>query len=238
MKFYSFAEPEKSLYQDALNFAGISDTSQFPLTEFTRSSNAWYRWGDSQIWQATGTWEFDDSNQTSLPISTGTLVASQQDYEIPSTARKIDRIEILDNNEDYRLLTPLDKSQVGKSMSEFYETDGLPRYYDLVGRSIMLYPAPAEADVTTTKGIKVYYSRDIDEFGITDTSTEPGFDNHFHRIISLGAAYDFCLANGITDRTNILRTEIEEFKKDLQEHYGSRHRDSLPKIIPTDKNQI
>jgi len=239
MEFYNSSSSEKSLYHDALSFAGISDTSQFPLTEFTRNANNWYRKADSWIWEATGTWEFDDSKWTTLPIATATLVAAQQDYEIPSTARKIDRVEILDSGSNYQLLKPFDKSQIkGASMSEFYETDGLPAYYDLVGRSIMLYPAPAASSVTTTKGIKVYYARDIDEFAVTDTSTEPGFDNHFHRIVSLGAAYDYCLANGIDDRKANIKNELKELKVELQNHYGFRHRDNKPRFIPVDKNQI
>lgn len=238
MKFNLVGEKENSLYHDTLNFAGISDTSQFPLTEFTRNANVWYRRADSWIWEATGTWEYDDSNWTTLPIATATLVAAQHDYEMPSTARKIDRVEILDSNENYQSTTPLDKSQVGVAMSEFYETDGFPKYYDLVGRSIMLYPAPAAANVTTTKGLKVYYARDVSEFGITDTITSPGFDSHFHRIISLGSAYDYCLANGIADRQTQIRNEIELLKAEIQTHYGSRHRDMRPKFIPVDNNQI
>jgi len=238
MKFYLTGSQENSLYHDALNFAGISDTSQFPVVEFTRNANNWYRKADSWIWEATGTWEFDDSNWTTLPIATTTLVASQNDYELPSTARKVDRIEVLDSNADYKLLKALDKSQIKTALSEFYETDGLPAYYDMVGRSIMLYPAPATGNVTLAAGLKVYYARDINEFAITDTNSEPGFDNHFHRIISLGAAYDYCLANGVDDRKTGIKNELKELKTELIKHYGFRHRDMKPRFIPKDVDGI
>lgn len=238
MKFHMYESQENSLYHDALEFAGISDSSQFPLTQFTRNANAWYRKADSWIWEATGTWEFDDSNWTTLPIAVASLVAGRQDYEIPSTARKIDRVEILDSGSNYHVLTPFDKSQVrGSAMSEFYETDGLPALYDMVGRSIMLYPAPAAGRVTLVEGIKVYYARDIDEFGIADTNTEPGFDSHFHRIISLGAAYDYCISND-PERIKPIRIELSNLKTELTAHYGVRHRDLRPRMIPVDSDGI
>jgi len=229
---------EDSLYHDALEFAGISDSSSFPIAKFTRNANAWYRKADLWIWEATGTWEFDDSNWTTLPVATATLVAGRSDYEIPSTARKIDRIEILDSGSNYHVLKPFDKSQIENSaMSEFYETDGMPAYYDMVGRSAMLYPSPAAGSVTLVEGIQIYYARDIDEFAITDTNTEPGFDNHFHRIISLGAAYDYCISND-PERIAPIRIELNNLKAELINHYGSRHRDFRPRMIPTDNNGI
>ena len=75
-------------------------------------------------------------------------------------------------------------------------------------------------------------------FEVTNTNTEPGFDNHFHRIISYGAAYDFAVANGIEDRKKDIRNELEQLHSEINEHYGSRHRDFRPRIIPVDKNQI
>jgi len=239
MKINSLGTPDQSLYHDMLFMAGISDTSQFPINDFIRSGNTWYRKGDSWVWEATGTWEFDDSNWSTLPIATGTLVDGQQDYTMPSSARKIDRVEVLSGEGDYFPVTPFDKSQIpGAALSEFYETNGFPKYYDLVGRSIMLYPKPAEGDVTMAAGIKVYYARDLDTFAITDTAQEPGFDSHFHRIISLGAAYDYFIRNGILEKQRQIRGEIEQLKVELQAHYGSRHRDMPTRLIPKDKDQI
>ena len=239
MKIYSIAQQEKSLYHDALAFAGISDTSQFPLIQFFRNANNWYRKTNAWIWQATGVWEYDDSNWTTLPTATANLVDEQQDYELPSSAQKIDRVEVKDSEGNYQVLKQIDKSQVkDEAMSEFYETDGMPIYYDIVGRSLMLYPAPSSDDTTLSKGLKVYVSRDISEFSITDTSTEPGFNPSFHRIISLGSAYDYCLSNGITDRQRQIKNEIEQLKVDLQKFYGSRDRDFGTRILPVDTDGI
>jgi len=238
MKIRSTENKHESLYHDALGFVGILDTSQFPITEFIRNANVWYRKGSIWINEAVGTWPWDDSNWTTLMETTSDLTAGTQYYTVPSGTRKIDRIEVLDSNSDYKLLKPLDKSQINVAMSEFYKTDGMPKYYDLEGSKIFLYPTPAAASVTTTKGLKCFIIRDISPFGVTDTSTEPGFDNHFHRIVSLGAAYDYCVSNGIDDRKKGIRDEITELHKEINEHYGSRHRSFRPRMIPKDSDCI
>lgn len=238
MKIYSVAQPEKSLYHDALSFAGITDTSQFPLTQFIRNANAWYRRVNAWIWQANGVWEYDDSNWSTLPVATTDLVDGQQDYTLPSNAQEIHRVEVKDINGDYKLLKQVDKTQVSEAMSEFYEENGMPIYYDIMGRSVLLYPTPSSNYVSLTDGLKVYVSREVNEFSITDTSTEPGFDKRFHRIISLGSAYDYCLANGIIDRQNQIRQEIELLKRDLQTNIAIRNKDFGIRFIPVDKDQI
>lgn len=203
------------------------------LKIFTRLVNSWYRRVNSWIWDVTGTWEYDDSNWTDFPIATTDLVDEQQDYEIPSTAQKIDRVEVLDSDGNYQLLTPLDKSQITtEAMSEFYETPGLPRFYDLVGRSIVLYPKPGADYVTLTNGLKLYFSRDVDEFISTDTTKEPGFVSNFHRILSVGASYDYAASYGMTERLSYLKGQLNELVNELRRFYGGRHRDQKLRIEP------
>src|SRR3990167_10070724 len=81
---------EDLLGMTAATISGTTATLQM----FTRYINGWYRKTVSWIWQATGDWEWDDTNLTDLPIATTTLVASQQDYALPSTAQKILRVEV------------------------------------------------------------------------------------------------------------------------------------------------
>jgi len=236
MKFNSTTNLD-GLIQDCETLLGMENTGisgdATLLKVFTRMINAWYRRVNSWIWDSTGTWEYDDSNYTDLPIATTTLVVNQQDYEIPSTAQKIDRVEILDSNGDYQLLKPFDKSEIkSSSMSEFEETAGLPDYYDLVGRSVLLYPKPAAANVTTTAGLKIYFTRDINEFASTATTTEPGFVNNFHRLLSLGASYDYCISYEVDKKANFLKGQINEMTEELKRFYGNRHRDMPTKFNP------
>ena len=227
------------MYHDALSLVGITDTSQYPIVQFIRNANSWYRKASTWIRGASGTWEYDDSNWTTLPVATTTLVADQQDYSLDVTVQEIERVEVLDASGNYQQLGQLDQSQLrGVALSEFNETAGLPKYYDVRGYSLFLYPKPATGSVTMAAGLKLYYSRDINEFGVAATSTEPGFNGDYHRIISLGAAYDYCLSNGIEERKSNLRGEIEQYRTDLEKQTAFRNRDFPARIIPKDTNGI
>ena len=207
MYFNRQGQQEDSLYHDTLDMIRVTDTSQYPLTEFTRHANKWYKRADNWIWESDYVWKFDDKQNTSdLPICTGTLVDGQQDYAIPSAARRIDGIAVYDSDGNYHKLKVFDESQLNIDPSEFYEEDGMPKYYDVSANSIFLYPAPSADSVTLSKGLKIYLKRKITEFGITDTATEPGFDSNFHNILSLGCAYDYCISR-VTDELSAAKAK-------------------------------
>lgn len=209
------------LVEDIDFFCNTNSTS-YPLKDKARNANRWAYAAVVWILKANRLWEFDDTNQTDLPIATTTLVDSQNDYTLPTNLLKLQRVEVKDASGNYHKLDPIDKSQIKGSVTEFEETDGLPRYYDIVGTSIFLYPAPAAASVTTTAGLKIYYSREIDVFASTDTTQEAGFPEPFHRVISLGAAYDWYIRRGQTQKASSLRSEIEVWKRELISFYESR----------------
>jgi len=222
---------EDTLGMEANTIAGSSTL----MKVFTKNINEWYKRVNVLIWKSIGTWEYDDSNFSDLPIATTTLVASQQDYEIPSVAQRIDRVEVLNDDGDYQLLKPFDKSEIGLAMSEYRETAGMPRYYDLVGRSVFLYPKPAAGDITTTAGLKIYFSRTVDQFLYTDTTASPGFNVDYHRILSLGAAKDYAISYEL-NILPYLKGQIDEMEKELKHFYAHRHRGMLPKFRPKRRN--
>ena len=81
----------------------------------------------------------------------------------------------------------------------------------------------------------MYFDREVDEFASSDTTQEPGIAEPFHRIISLGAAYDFALAKGLQN-VNLLRGEIEALLRDLAAYYSSRHGEPKTKLRPARSN--
>ena len=99
---------QQGLIQDCETLTGLGKNAISGNTdkrlEFTRLLNVRYRMADNEIWKAAGDWDFDDSNATTLPVATTTLVAAQADYALPSTARKIERVEVLDSDGDYQLV--------------------------------------------------------------------------------------------------------------------------------------
>jgi len=236
----------QGLIQDCETLTGLGDKAisgnATRRKEFVRLLNTRYRMADTEIWKATGTWDFDDSNQTTLPVATTTLVDSQHDYALPSTARKIDRVEAKDINGNWSLIGQIDKSTFKtEAITEFEDVDGMPKYYDLIGNSLYLYPAPDQTISATTGALKLYASRDIIGFSTTVNATtnavEPGFDNHFHRYISVGASYDWSLTKGLK-KTPQLKQQVDELSYNIHEYYGARNRDLKTRIGVRDMTQL
>ena len=231
MKFSSVVSGD-GLVQD-IDFLCHTDSANYPLIDKTRNINNWYRKAVSWIRETPSDWEYDDSRHSTLPIYTSTLVHNQQDYTLDSNAQKVRRVEILDSSGDYVLLTPINSEEIRVATSEYYETAGLPQYYDLVGRSVILYPKPSSADVTTTAGIKMSVDRDISEFISTDTTAVPGIAANFHRILSFGAAFDF---EEDPTKKNYLLGQVRELKSEIQNFYATRHKEGRTQIKPRKQN--
>jgi hypothetical protein len=226
---YSDSSGKLGIVQDIDFICGTDDTS-YPVAQKTRNVNAWYQKVSMDILKSSGAWQFDDSNFTDLPVSTTTLVNGQADYSVPTTAFAIKMVEVLNNSGDYIRLTQIDYDDVTGAMSELEETDGVPKYYDLVGNSIILYPAPATGSVTMALGLKVYYDRELDAFTAADTTQEPGFAEPFHRLLSMGASYDFLLSTENYNKIKSLRDEIEQLRKEMKDYYGGRNKERKMRI--------
>jgi hypothetical protein len=158
-------------------------------------------------------------------------VAGQGDYTLPSTLLRLERVEIKNSSGDYKRLTPFDQRDIKGSYDEYQETDGEPRYYDLVGNTLILKPAPASADVTTSEGLKVHILREIDIFTVDDTTQELGFSEPFHRIVSMGASFDYLVARGDYNKANAYRQEVEVLLKELSD-FTSDAQEEHPRIRP------
>jgi len=243
MKFNSTVSKD-GLIQDCETLLGMEDAfisrDSTKLKQFTRMINNRMKQVNSLVWQATGAWEYDDSNQSDLPIATTTLVADQQDYEMPSYLQKIIRVEVKDANGNYVLLQEIDQSDITSAMTEFYETASMPVCYDLIGNSIFLYPKPSATDVTLALGLKIYFSREVKEFNSTATSTEPGMPDNFHRMLSIGAALDWCMGYSSDDasRINNLRGEWNAYQQEIQQFFGTRNVPRKLKINPSSEGIV
>lgn len=251
MYFLSKSNHNNSLYHHTLYLLGkrvsssetLMDTTSLPVEDFVRSANVYNRKVGYLAWKNASGWEFDDSNYSTLPIATTTLVDEQQDYSIPSNALDIERVEVMDNSGDYVLLNRMNKSEIrDEALSEYYKTSGLPKYYDVVGNSLMLYPKPSASNVTLVAGLKVYLQRDISaltEGSYRNILTEPGFHINFHPYIAYGVAIDYGIAkNYTTEKMNSLRVALKEYSADIENYYAQRDRDYPTKFRPTVRSSI
>ena len=220
---FSDTSNNSGLVQD-ITFLTGADTNAYAVSERTRNINRWYYKAVIEAWKHSYDWEFDDANQTGFPVATANFVNSQEDYQIPTNALKILRVEVLNNSGIWNLLEPIDETQVAVALTEFQKIDGLPRYYRVTRRNIVLYPAPDNGvSVTLSGGLRVYFLREVDEFTATDTTQEPGIVEPFHRILSIGASLDWVIAKA-PEKTKILKTMVDELLEDLKGFYSSRHR--------------
>jgi len=225
----------QGICQDARFLLGlqVNDTGSYPNQDLIRSVNVWHRRANTKILTASGTWEYDDERWDTLPVATSDLVDEQQDYELPKDCQKVLRVEVKNNSGDLLQLVQIDQSEISEAMAEHYEDAGFPAEYDIVGRSIFLYPKPSSSDVTLSEGLKLYYLREVKDFSLTETSTEPGFAENFHRYLSYGSALDYAQANGMTDKIGRLSNEIRLMEREMEKFYGSRNVAKKLRINPS-----
>ena len=211
-----------------------SDTTSYPAADLLRRINQAYEETVSLILNADGRWQFDDTNFTTFPIATTTLVAAQKDYAFDTAHLEIERVEIKDSGGIWQLLEPIDNSQIGTAVDEAFKTDGLPLYYDKKGKSLILYPGPAEGSVTLAAGLKVYFKRTADIFTAAQVTTGtkvPGFVSTYHYILSYKAALPYAMAYK-RSRVPLILAEIARMERGLKEHYGRREQDRRKRLEP------
>jgi hypothetical protein len=105
-------------------------------------------------------------------------------------------------------------------------TSAYPRY-DIMGNALFLYPVPEAA---VTGGIKLWISREIDEFATNDTTQEPGLDEPFHRMIALGAALDWAIAKRLDVKADIEAVYADNEAR-LLPYYGKKQEDRLQIVL-------
>jgi hypothetical protein len=240
------------LYHYSLYLLGktATDTTSYTVSDWLRSAKTYYRKAAYSIWRNASGWEFNDSNYVSStnnsPIATKDLVNAQQSYSIPTGALDIQRVEVMNNAGNYVLLSRMDKTEVREqALSEYYKTNGLPKYYDVMGNNVMLYPIPATGSITTTNGLKLYVARDISSPVMTSNgafrtiSSEPGFHITFHPYIAIGCSVDYGVAKNYTaDKMNNLRLALKEYEAGIADYYGQRDRDYPTKFRPSVRSSL
>lgn len=220
--------------KDDIDFLCGSTSANYLVVDKIRNINIAYQEVARLIWESSTAWQYDDKNQTTLPIAYSSLSHTQQDYSLPSTAQRIHRIEILNAEGSWEKLTQIDWKDIQVAMPEYTPTPGMPLYYDLVGSSVLLFPAPSSAYATLASGMAVYVERDVVEFALTATTTTPGFATGFHRLLSVAASLDF--EKDETERKKLIFMK-DRLEKGLTKFYGARNIERQSNITPRSKQQ-
>lgn len=219
---------------DDIDFICGSDSTSYPTADKVRNINRHYYKAVIDILRTEGRVQFDDVNHQSIPEYTFTLVSGQQDYTLPTNLLKLWAVEIVDAAGNNIRLQEIDISDpiMKKTITDLESTNGVPKYYDIRGDSLLMYPAPLTGLVTMTDGGKQFFSREIDPFTTSDTTQEPGFAEPFHRILSLGAAYDWLTINDTTSKADRILQQYEQLRGELREFYSTHNKDVKPRLVP------
>lgn len=214
-----------------------TDTSSYPLADKVRRINAAYEELIGDIINADGTYEYDDTNHTDLPRGTGNLVEGQQDYAFASEYLQITQIEIKGTDGTYRKIKPLDYRELGDMSPQEYfgmtsgsPSKGFPEYFDQLGDTIFLYPAPTSTSVTLTAGIRIWFKRTADLFTTSDTTQSPGLPSTHHILLAYMASVPYCAVYH-PDRVGWLEKKIGDMRRTLLQHYA--HREKTKRNIMT-----
>lgn len=222
--------------QTFTRFLCDADTTSYTAANLLITTNQAYEEVVAKILDADGRWQWDDTNRTDLPIGTTTLVNGQQDYAFDTTHLKILGVSVKDKDGVYVKLQPVDSDDMGDvDRSQFYSTSGLPGYYDKIGNSVFLYPAPDNGvSVTLSAGLKVYFQRTADVYTsaqVTTGTKVPGFASPFHMLLAYKAALPYCM-NYKKDRVPGIVNEIAKLEKDLVKFYSKRDKEERAVMTP------
>lgn len=208
-------------------FLTSTSSSSFPDAQLVVEANNALDRVTSLIHASDGRWQWDDDNNTDLPIATAALVTSQQDYQLTTDHLEVTRVEIKDTSGNWSLLQPFDQKDVyNQSLTDFMKTAGMPQYYDKIGVSIFLYPTP---NYSQAASLKLYFKRGPSYFTTSDTTKKPGFSSIYHELIPLWIAYNFAIANG-KQNAQMIYAQIQAKEDQLREEYSLRSVDDPPRL--------
>lgn len=225
---YNDTSTNQGIVQDI--YFGISaNSTSYPIADVTRAVNLGLDKVSAIILQADNRWQFDDKNNTTLPIATTDLVNNQQDYEFDSSFLEVEKVMVADPSGNYYEVRNIDIHD--QNVSSYLENQtanlGQPYRYDVIGNSILLDTRP---NYSYTDGLKVYFKRKAEYFTTSDTTKVPGFASQFHKYLSLYGQYEYAVAKSLPKAEQIKR-DILEMEKKISEFYAKRGNDYRPRFI-------
>lgn len=210
-----------------------TNVNSFPAADMLISINTAYNRVASLIDKNDARWQWDDLNNTDLPIATTSLVSGQQDYSLATSHLTIDRIEIKDSAGNWTELSQIDQQMLkgGRktALLAYRNVTGLPLEYDVVGASVFLYPIP---NYSLASSLKIYFTRGPAEFTsaeVTAGTKSPGFNSLFHDLIPLWVAYDYLVVKIPQLATSVMNAILLK-EKSIEEFYGQRDRDTRARM--------
>jgi hypothetical protein len=187
------------------------------------------------IFDADGTWQFDDSNHTDYPIITTNIVSGQRDYPFTTDGNsnlilEIHRVLVADSGGTFTDIQPSD-AQTENDTTGFWDgqnTQGNPVYYDKTANAIFLDPVP---NYNYTNGLKLYVTREGSYFTTSDTTKKPGIAGFLHEYYVVNPAYKYAYRNGLANKNDLLSEKLR-IEDQIRSYYGRRNEDVRSRMEP------
>lgn len=170
-------------------------------------------------------WEWDDRNQTDIPIGTTSIAQGVQDYSVSTEHTIITGVEVKDSSGNWYSLRELDErffTENDISISQYTaNTTGVPWEYTKVANSIFLFPAP---NYSQAASLKVHFKRAPTYYTVSDTTKVQGFSDLQATYLSDYASWKYAASRNLPQSTvNRLRQEIQIWEeKKIPELYAKR----------------
>lgn len=210
-----------------------SASAKYGTTDLDASLNEWYRLVTGWVVLASGIWEFNGE------ASTTNLVQNQVEYVLPTGLISLGRVEILyPNQSDYVTATRIDDKQVEEGAFANGEiplgSEGSP-VFRVFDNSIFIYPKPSAA---VTNGLRIELVEDLTD--LSSTTDIPNLNPLIHRVLSLGAAYDYLVTTEAQRKASSYYNQIfgsyegdkRSLKSQIEALAAQRDRTTKPRIIP------
>lgn len=211
------------------DYAG-STSITFPLEKKARFANKIMRQVWSSIYSVYTGWQYDDSNNTDLPVATTALNITQADYDVPSGGKTVRAVSVLPQGGGtiYQPVLPITEEEVTQKMiseASFMNVSGQPIYYRVIGNSIKLYPA---SSYTIASGLRITLDRQITAFTATGNDTkQPGFDETYHEIVPIGMAMEYARVNSLP-RVGDLKEDFNTLLTTMTKDFARRWQNKMP----------
>lgn len=221
-----------------------TNPAAYPIEEIVSDVNAAADAALTIILAAGGKWQFDDENQTDLPIISTNIIANQRGYSFLDDGSgnlilDIYKVLIADQYGFFRESERVDpKSE--KNTQQFWnglQVQGIPYRHALTGNSILVDPIP---NYNRTLGLKAYINRESIYFNALDTVKMPGIAGILHEYYVLHPAYSYASRNNLEIAGGVLRNgsitgllrEVSTMEEKIEAYYGTRGKDERIAISP------
>jgi hypothetical protein len=209
-------------------FLTNTNTTTYTNADLDASLNSYYDMLAGEILDSMDEWDFQGE------YATTDLVASQQEYSLPSDILKIKRVEISYDGTNWYPAAPMDINERNgaldsTSVASDFSTSA--PYFDLMDNSLFLYPIPTAA---STAGLKIWYEKNVTH--LSAATDEPNIAKPFHKALAYGAAIDwldkYAEVGTNQNKSQLYEAKLEKMISRMKNFYRKHNQDRKYTIEP------